>query len=42
MPMIAMAALVKLPVRAIAVIGLVIILGHNLLDGVQPAVLGKG
>ncbi|HEY5546004.1 MAG TPA: heparan-alpha-glucosaminide N-acetyltransferase domain-containing protein [Gemmatimonadaceae bacterium] len=31
--MIAMAALVKLPVRAIAAIGLVIIIGHNLLDG---------
>jgi uncharacterized membrane protein len=31
--MIAMAALVKLPVRAIAAIGLLIIFGHNLLDG---------
>lgn len=31
--MIATAALVKLPVRAIAAIGLIIILGHNLLDG---------
>jgi uncharacterized membrane protein len=31
--MIAMAALVKLPVRAIAAIGLIIIFGHNLLDG---------
>ena len=31
--MIIMAVLVKLPVRAIAAIGLVIIFGHNLLDG---------
>lgn len=31
--MILMAGLVKLPVRAIAAIGLVIIVGHNLLDG---------
>lgn len=31
--MIAMAVLVKLPVRVIAAIGLVIIFGHNLLDG---------
>lgn len=31
--MIAMAALVKLPVRAIAAIGLIIIFGHNVLDG---------
>jgi uncharacterized membrane protein len=31
--MIAMAALVKMPVRAIAAIGLIIIFGHNLLDG---------
>lgn len=30
--MIAMAALVKLPVRAIAAVGLIIIFGHNLLD----------
>jgi uncharacterized membrane protein len=32
--MIIMAGLVKLPIRAIAAIGLVIIFGHNLLDGV--------
>jgi uncharacterized membrane protein len=31
--MIIMAVLVKLPVRAIAIIGLVIIFGHNVLDG---------
>jgi len=30
-----------LPVRAIAVIGLVIVAGHNLLDSVQPAQFGR-
>ena len=37
--MILMAALVKLPVRAIAAIGLVIIVGHNLLDGYVGALV---
>ena len=37
--MILMAGLVKLPMRAIAVIGLVIIFGHNLLDGYVGGVI---
>lgn len=36
--MIVMAVLVKLPVRAIAAIGLIIIFGHNLLDGMVGAI----
>ena len=38
--MIVLAALVGLPVRAIAVFGLVLIVGHNLLDGLAPAQFG--
>jgi uncharacterized membrane protein len=33
--MIALAALVRLPVRAVAAVGIVMIAGHNLFDGVQ-------
>ncbi|MBS1849403.1 MAG: DUF1624 domain-containing protein [Acidobacteria bacterium] len=39
--MVAMAALVRLPLRWIAAFGLVMIAGHNLLDGIQPQDLGK-
>ncbi|HEY6185464.1 MAG TPA: heparan-alpha-glucosaminide N-acetyltransferase domain-containing protein [Terriglobales bacterium] len=39
--MILMAALVRLPVRWIAVFGIVMIVGHNLLDGISPDSLGK-
>ncbi|QJR38287.1 DUF1624 domain-containing protein [Gemmatimonas groenlandica] len=35
--MIALAALIRLPVRAILAVGLLMIVGHNLLDGVQLA-----
>ena len=38
--MIAMAAVVGLPVRAVLAIGIAIIAGHNLLDPVTPASLG--
>lgn len=38
--MIALAALVYLPVSVVTAIGVVMIAGHNLLDGVQPASLG--
>lgn len=38
--MVAMAALVFLPRPAIAAIGLALVLGHNLFDGVAPASLG--
>jgi len=38
--MIVLAALIHLPVRAIAVIGIVVIFGHNLLDGVAPGSFG--
>ena len=38
--MIALAALVHLPARVVAAVGGVIIVGHNLLDGVEPAALG--
>ena len=39
--MIVLAILVHLPAKAIAVIGLVVIAGHNLLDGIQAASLGS-
>jgi uncharacterized membrane protein len=39
--MVALAALIWLPRTAIAVFGLALIGGHNLLDGVQPADLGQ-
>jgi uncharacterized membrane protein len=38
--MIVLAALVHLPLRAIATFSIVIILGHNLLDGIEPQSLG--
>jgi uncharacterized membrane protein len=38
--MITLAALVRFPIVVPAVFGLTLILGHNLLDGVQPASLG--
>jgi uncharacterized membrane protein len=38
--MIVLAALVHLPLRAIAAFSIVIILGHNLLDGIEPQSLG--
>ena len=38
--MIALAALVHLPRWAIATVGLGMILGHNLLDGIKPASFG--
>jgi uncharacterized membrane protein len=38
--MIVLAALVHLPVRHIAIISLVIIFGHNLLDGIEPQSFG--
>ena len=38
--MIALAALVHLPVRGIVAVGLVVVCGHNLLDPVEPADLG--
>jgi uncharacterized membrane protein len=41
MSMVVMSALVRLPVRWIAIFGIVMIAGHNLLDGVRPASLGK-
>jgi uncharacterized membrane protein len=39
--MIVLAALVHLPTWAIATFGLVMILGHNALDGIQPAAWGS-
>jgi uncharacterized membrane protein len=39
--MVALAALIWMPRTAIAVFGLALIGGHNLLDGVQPADLGQ-
>jgi uncharacterized membrane protein len=39
--MVALAALIHLPVRAVAVFGLVMILGHNALDGLAPAAFGS-
>jgi uncharacterized membrane protein len=38
--MVVLAALVGLPVRAIAAIGLALVCGHNLLDGVRPEQFG--
>jgi uncharacterized membrane protein len=38
--MIVLAALVHLPMRAIAVFGIVVIAGHNLLDGIAPTQFG--
>jgi uncharacterized membrane protein len=38
--MIVLAALVHLPLRAIATFSIVIILGHNLLDGIEPQSFG--
>jgi uncharacterized membrane protein len=39
--MVAMAVIVRLPVRWIAVLGVVMIVGHNLLDGISPDSFGK-
>ena len=39
--MVAMAALVYLPVPAIAGVGIVIIAGHNLLDSIEPSAFGS-
>ncbi len=39
--MVAMAFLIRLPIRWIATLGVVIIFAHNLLDRVNPMVLGK-
>jgi uncharacterized membrane protein len=39
--MVAMAVIVRLPVRWIAVLGIVVIVGHNLLDGISPDSFGK-
>lgn len=39
--MVAMAVIVRLPVRWIATLGVVMIAGHNLLDGIKPEVFGK-
>jgi len=39
--MVAMAFLMRLPMRWIAAFGLVVIVGHNLLDRVRPAVFGN-
>jgi uncharacterized membrane protein len=38
--MIALASLARLPVRAVAAIGIVMIAGHNLLDGIRPQAFG--
>lgn len=38
--MVVLAALVWLPVRAVLAIGVVVIAGHNLLDGITPEALG--
>ncbi len=38
--MVALAALVRLPVGAIAAVGIAMIAGHNALDGVKPETLG--
>lgn len=38
--LVALAGLVRLPLRAIALVGAVLVLGHNLLDGVSPAAFG--
>jgi uncharacterized membrane protein len=38
--MVVLAALVQLPVRAVAAIGWLIVLGHNLLDGISPQSFG--
>jgi uncharacterized membrane protein len=38
--MVALAAAVRLPPRAILVIALVMICGHNLLDGIEPSMFG--
>ena len=40
MSMVALSALVFLPIAAVAAFGVVMIAGHNLLDGVEPARLG--
>jgi len=39
--MVLLSALTRLPAKAILVIGSVVIAGHNLLDGVQPAAFGS-
>jgi len=39
--MIALAALVYLPTRVIAIVGFLLVAGHNLLDKVQPESLGR-
>ena len=39
--MIVLAALIHLPLRAIALFSIVIIFGHNLLDGIAPQSLGE-
>ncbi|HEX3761588.1 MAG TPA: heparan-alpha-glucosaminide N-acetyltransferase domain-containing protein [Kofleriaceae bacterium] len=38
--MIALSALIYLPAAAVAAIGVVLVAGHNLLDGIAPAALG--
>lgn len=38
--MIALAGLVHLPTRVIAAVGIVLVVGHNLLDGIQASTLG--
>jgi uncharacterized membrane protein len=40
-PMVLMAAIVRMPVKWVAVFGVVMIVGHNLLDSVQPESFGK-
>ena len=39
--MVAMAVIVRLPIRWIAILGVVMIAGHNLLDGISPDSFGK-
>jgi uncharacterized membrane protein len=39
--MVAMAVVVRLPIRWIAALGVVMIAGHNLLDGISPDAFGK-
>ena len=39
--MVLLSALTRLPAKAVLVIGSVVIAGHNLLDGVQPAAFGS-
>ncbi len=39
--MVAMAVIVRLPIRWIAILGVVMIVGHNLLDGISPDSFGR-